>query len=224
MQSYEFNDTKLVLDINIIQKYVDYITEQVKLSKLSIIKAFFVTLQNTANVVFLTSLFSKELVSLIVEYNSEEIDYHIDFDIRHSQHIELYTYEPSKYTNLQTISYVMKCRIDDFIISKVNLYKHDGIIVMNHNMICLSYIIKNGMFKSFVAMNYDELYLACAQVSRDVFKIENYPTFFILMHKIITTKKYHHAIIASIVYDMIENKLKPSKDHVGPLSHYHTKN
>lgn len=198
---YEYADTKLILDEDELQTCVDELFIESKKDYSRIERSFsIIRLYNGCNDI-IESLFPKELANIVNSYNGKYNKCKIIM-------------EKDRYEKIRVIKNNNYLSMTAF-----NFYKYDGSIdelyiygkkimyVRTDELSCLKYMFDNNMFTKFIQMNPDELYAACAHISRDILKIEDYPSFFILMHNIKKHIPLDNLIVMHIICNIFSKKL-----------------
>lgn len=210
---------RLVLDEKEIQTCIDYFFTESKIrqniSNTGEDKQFGIILLDIMGNDFLESLFPKELANLISTYNGDYYEYIIKMNGQNTPNYYYKTNVHVKNRNFyQHNKFVLTLSIERQIVQTTSYIDHIRMcnkifdIVCKKQMSCLTHIINNNMFSSFINMEYDELYSACTRVSKNILNIRHYPIFFIFMFRVVSEKQFHDVIIANVIYNMIKDKLE----------------
>lgn len=200
---HECNGLRLVLNKDEIQTCVDklYLQTSTVINETQYDKTKFeVILLEIECISFLESFFIKDIVSIIIDYNGYTFDFEITISLYSTEHWYWLSHFGHRHLFYRIYNNGRE-EIENFMrYNKPN----------KSDMRCLTYIINNGMFESFVNMDPIQLFTACVEISRDKFNIEHYPKFYNFMHEISLLKKswfeLESAIVANVVYNMIKNK------------------
>lgn len=199
---YKFNDTKLIIDENAMStciystpvkvtddntKYADNQFEMVRLDLkcMSLLQTFF----------------GKDVANIIIHYNGHIWQIHMSTSFNSSNYV--YSFSTLDITFFDCIFRCGPWGIDEDV-RIFDKYCHTRI----YDMTCLKYVIDNKLFESFVNMDSIQLFTACNEVSRDKFKIPDYPKFYSFMYHILTQNYPETILISNILFNMLKNKHK----------------
>lgn len=228
-KTYYLGDEKIIVNEERIRKCIDYFFDGKKLKShmdeggnhIPHRQEFNVVILNMKSKDYLESLFPKELANIITNYNGHQ-HRHIIINTQKNEIVVRQYYNlgtqttpifrtkitDAKMTNVDTYCFIMNIKRDDE--NEDDLWIDSD--ASEEQMTCLKYVFDHNLFNSFSSMSYEQLFLECTKISKDIFKMKDYPTFFVLVYGIIIKKKYNDVLVSQIVYNLLKDKLRTKRN------------